>query len=74
MFDEFRLKEALVSYKRDFAQKLWPNEKYKWQAVKCFQLNWDVNATDFAEMLKKRLCRNAQEVPVRHCQPAGERE
>ena len=53
MFDEFRLKEALVSYKRDFAQKLWPNEKYKWQAVKCFQLNWDVNATDFAEMLKK---------------------
>lgn len=55
MFDEFRLKEALVSYKRDFAQKLWPNEKYKWQAVKCFQLNWDVNATDFAEMLKKSL-------------------
>ena len=55
MFDEFRLKEALVSYKRDFARKLWPNEKYKWQAVKCFQLNWDVNATDFAEMLKKSL-------------------
>ena len=38
MFDEFRLKEALISYKRDFAQKLWPNEKYKWQAVKCFQI------------------------------------
>ena len=59
MFDEFRLKEALVSYKRDFAQKLWPNEKYKWQAVKCFQLNWDVNATDFAEMLKKSLSATA---------------
>ena len=26
MFDEFRLKEALVSYKRDFAQKLWPTK------------------------------------------------
>ena len=51
MFDEFRLKEALV--------KLWPNEKYKWQAVKCFQLNWDVNATDFAEMLKKSLSATA---------------
>lgn len=60
MFDEFRLKEALVSYKRDFAQKLWPNEKYKWQAVKCFQLNWDVNATDFAEMLKKSLSATAK--------------
>ena len=59
MFDEFRLKEALVSYKRDFAQKLLPNEKYKWQAVKCFQLNWDVNATDFAEMLKKSLSATA---------------
>ena len=59
MFGEFRLKEALVSYKRDFAQKLWPNEKYKWQAVKCFQLNWDVNATDFAEMLKKSLSATA---------------
>ena len=59
MFDEFRLKEALVSYKRDFVQKLWPNEKYKWQAVKCFQLNWDVNATDFAEMLKKSLSATA---------------
>ena len=55
MFDEFRLKEALVSYKRDFAQKWWPEEKYKWQAVKCFQLNWDVNASDFAGMLKKSL-------------------
>ena len=59
MFDEFRLKEALVSYKRDFAQKLWPNEKYKWQAVKCFQLNWDVNATDFAGMLKRSLSSTA---------------
>lgn len=59
MFDEFRLKEALISYKRDFAQKLWPNEKYKWQAVKCFQLNWDVNATDFAGMLKKSLSATA---------------
>ena len=39
--------------------KLWPNEKYKWQAVKCFQLNWDVNATDFAEMLKKSLSATA---------------
>lgn len=59
MFDEFRLKEALVSYKRDFAQKWWPDEKYKWQAVKCFQLNWDVNATDFVGMLKKSLSATA---------------
>lgn len=55
MFNEFKFKAALVSYKRDFVQKLWPDEKFKWQAVKRFQDNWDVNAADFAGMLKKSL-------------------
>lgn len=55
MFNEFKFKAALVSYKRDFVQKLWPDEKFKWQAVKRFQDNWDVNAANFAEMLKKSL-------------------
>lgn len=27
----------------------------KWEAVKCFQVNWDVNADDFAAMLTKAL-------------------
>ena len=30
-------------------------EKYKWEVVKCFQDNWDVNATDFADMLTRSL-------------------
>lgn len=55
MFDVFRLKEALVEYKKRFVQKQWPDEKYKWEAVKCFQLNWNVNAEDFAQMLTKSL-------------------
>lgn len=55
MFDVFRLKEALVEYKKRFVQKQWPDEKYKWEAVKCFQLNWNVNAEDFAQMLVKSL-------------------
>ena len=71
MFDEFRLKEALVSYKRDFTQKLWPNEKYKWQAVKCFQVNWDVNASDFAGMLKKSLSATANLLANMNNFPAG---
>ncbi len=57
MFDELRMKDALVSYKRDFAKKQWPNEKYKWEAVKHFQDNWDVNATDFADMLTRSLAK-----------------
>ena len=33
----------------------WGNEKYKWEAVKCFQDNWYVEADDFADMLTKSL-------------------
>ena len=48
MFNKMRLKSALVEYKKRFVQTQWPDEKYKWEAVKCFQVNWDVNADDFA--------------------------
>ncbi|MGF7144833.1 5-methylcytosine-specific restriction protein B [Anaerotaenia torta] len=57
MFDKFRLKEVLVSYKRDFILQQWPNEKYKWEAVKWFQDNWNVNASDFADMLTRALAK-----------------
>ena len=55
MFDKFRLKEVLVQYKKDFLPKHWKDEKYKWEAVKCFQDNWDVKAEDFADMLSRSL-------------------
>lgn len=56
MFDKFRLKEVLVQYKKDFLPKHWEDEKYKWEAVKCFQDNWDVKAEDFADMLSSERC------------------
>lgn len=55
MFDKFRLQEALAKYKQDFVSTQWSNEKYKWEAVKFFQDNWNVNAADFAEMLTRSL-------------------
>ena len=57
MFDKFRLKDVLVKYKQDFVSTQWGNEKYKWEAVKCFQDNWDVNAADFAGMLTRSLAK-----------------
>lgn len=54
MFDKLRLQEALVTYKRDFSRR-WGEEKYKWEAVKNFQDNWDVGAADFADMLTRSL-------------------
>lgn len=55
MFDKIRLKEILVEYKKRFVQEQWPDENFKWEAVKCFQVNWDVNDDDFSRMLKKSL-------------------
>lgn len=55
MFNKMILEKALAQYKRDFVLNHWNNEKYKWEAVKWFQDNWDVNAPNFAEMLNRSL-------------------
>lgn len=55
MIDVQRFQEILVRYKKDFVAFTWKGEKYKWEAVKCFQDHWDVAAENFAEMLKQSL-------------------
>lgn len=55
MFDRARLKDVLTQYKQCFVSSQWSKEKYKWEAVKCFQENWNVNAPDFHEMLSRSL-------------------
>ena len=52
MFDKFRLKDVLIQYKKDFVATQWGNEKYKWEAVKCFQDNWNVKAEDFGRYVE----------------------
>ena len=54
MFDKNKLQEILTEYKRDFT-KHWQDEKYKWEAVKCFQDNWNINAADFSKMLESSI-------------------
>ena len=54
MFDQSRFKNALNRYKEDFSTR-WETEKYKWEAVKCFQDNWNIDATNFADMLKNSI-------------------
>ncbi len=55
MFDKDILKRVLESYKRDLPERWERGEKFKWQAVKCFQDNWDKNAQDFPQMLERSL-------------------
>ena len=71
MFDKFRLKEALVKYKANFISSQWANEKYKWEAVKCFQDNWDVNSSEFAEMLTRSLSKTNNLLASMNNFPAG---
>ncbi len=47
------LADVLKCYKKDFREDWWPGEKYKWEAVQCFQEHWNLNAPDFAEMFTK---------------------
>ena len=41
----------LSLYKQDLPT-FWENEKFKWEAVKQFQDNWDVDAENFGEMFR----------------------
>lgn len=36
MINHSKLNDVLSYYKKDFVQKQWPDEKYKWEAIKCF--------------------------------------
>lgn len=55
MFNKSILEKVLAQYKQDFVLTQWKNENYKWKAVKQLQDNWDVNASDFSEMLSRSL-------------------
>ncbi len=67
MIDRAKLQDVLRCYKRDFVSFMWngkeytwwKNEQYKWKAVKHFQEHWDVNAENFAEMLKAALSKTS---------------
>lgn len=55
MFDKKIFHELLEKYKKNFNDQWWEDEKYKWEAIKTFQDNWDVDDADFADMLEWSL-------------------
>lgn len=44
----------IAEYKKNFTY-IDGEERYKWQAVKCFQDHWDIDAPDFTKMLHESL-------------------
>ena len=53
-FSKEKLRAVLEGYKAHFEEQ-WKYERYKWQAVRHFQENWDIEAGDFSEMLNRSL-------------------
>ncbi|MFV0521103.1 MAG: DUF3883 domain-containing protein [Mangrovibacterium sp.] len=47
-------KQYIEEYKRKF-ESVNEQEIYKWEAIKCFQDNWDIDAEDFRGMITKSL-------------------
>ncbi|MCR5480212.1 MAG: AAA family ATPase [Ruminococcus sp.] len=52
MIDAQKTVGIIESYKQYFPEH-WEDEKYKWEAVKHFQDNWDIEAENFGTMFKK---------------------
>ncbi len=72
MLDKTKLNEAIACYKKELTEgQRWEDEKYKWEAIKCFQDNWDLNAPDFAEMLKASLAKTGNLLTSSNYYPRG---
>lgn len=54
MIDAEKLAAVIAGYK-DYFPKKWPNEKYKWEAIKNFQDHWDIQSPDFSKMLDQSM-------------------
>ena len=49
-----KLQEIFENYKNNFNNR-WEDEKYKWENIKQFQDNWNIDAENFVEMLEKSI-------------------
>ena len=52
--DKNKFAEVLSEYKNEFSTR-WKDEMYKWELIKQFQDNWNIDAENFHEMLDKAL-------------------
>lgn len=68
--DQTKLLQLIGRYKADFNNNI-DRERYKWEAVKCFQDNWDLDAKDFAGMLKHSLAKADNLLTSRNRFPKG---
>lgn len=56
LYKNYTFEELLSFYKKSFLEH-WEDEKYKWQAIKTFQDNWNIDADNFKLMFEKATSR-----------------
>ncbi|WP_296879158.1 AAA family ATPase [Thomasclavelia sp.] len=71
MINKEKFNDALSKYKDSFDDNWWNNEKFKWQAVKCFQENWDINVQNFLEMFNTATAKTHNLLASNHNYPRG---
>lgn len=54
MFDKKKLDKVIAEYKKDFVS-IWPDNKFKWQIVKQFKDNWNLDAENIHGMLNASI-------------------
>lgn len=65
-----KLKPILAGYKLYFPSH-WKDEKYKWEAVKQFQDNWNIEAENFGEMFKLATNKTSNLLASGYAYPRG---
>ena len=68
--DQTKLQELISKYKADFNTYI-SREIYKWEAVKEFQDNWNIDDDDFADMLSRSLAKTKNLLDVQAFYPKG---
>ena len=70
MINQDKIYPVIEGYKKYFPEH-WKNEKYKWEAVKHFQDNWDINAEDFGLMFERATNKTKNLLSSMHHYPRG---
>ncbi len=70
MIDSEKIIPMIKGYKEYFPEH-WKNEKYKWEAVKHFQDNWDIEAENFGAMFKKATDKTSNLLGSGYAYPRG---
>lgn len=70
MINPNKIVSVIEGYKQYFPEH-WEDEKYKWEAVKHFQDNWDIEAENFGTMFKKATDKTSNLLASGYAYPRG---